>query len=155
MQLLMFTDYALRVLLYVGWHQGAAAPSATIAGAYGISVDHIAKVAKALTRNGLLRATRGVGGGVRLAKPASEIRVGDVVRLFEEKRGPVECLREGSGQRCAIDPACRLKQLFASAELAFYRELDAYTLADLLGGGPALVSLSKATARAHASTRSS
>lgn len=140
MQLLTYTDYALRVLLYVGAHAGAPVASSSIASAYGISVDHVAKAAKALTRHGLLRATRGVGGGVQLARPAREIRLGEVVRLFEEERGLVDCMREG-GARCKIERVCRLRGAFQRAEDAFYRELDVHSLADLLDNGPQLVRL--------------
>jgi Rrf2 family nitric oxide-sensitive transcriptional repressor len=136
MQLLMYTDYALRVLIYAGAHPGAPVPASEIARAYGISLDHVAKAAKALTRHGLLHATRGIGGGVELARPAGEIRIGAVVRLFEEGRGPVECLRSferGEGEaRCRIEPACRLRRAFERAEQAFYRELDHCSLADVL-----------------------
>jgi Rrf2 family nitric oxide-sensitive transcriptional repressor len=140
MQLLTYTDYALRVLLYVGAHTDVPVASSSIASAYGISVDHVAKAAKALTRHGLLRATRGAGGGVQLARPASEIRLGEVVRLFEEERGLVDCMRDG-GARCKIERACRLRGALQRAEDAFYRELDAYSLADLVDNGPQLVRL--------------
>jgi Rrf2 family nitric oxide-sensitive transcriptional repressor len=140
MQLLVYTDYALRVLLYAGSHAGAPIPSSAIAEAYGISVDHVVKAAKALTAAGLLRATRGAGGGVELARAPSEIRIGAVVRLFEGARGPVACLRE-SEDPCKIEPACRLRGAFQRAEEAFFRELDGYSLADLLENGPRLVRL--------------
>ena len=130
MQLLLYTDYALRVLIYVGTHPDAPVATPAIAAAYGISVDHVAKAAKALTRHGLLQATRGARGGVELAKPAREIRLGDVVRLFETGRGPVECLRAG-GTPCKIEPGCRLRRVFQRAQAAFFRELDACTLEDL------------------------
>jgi Rrf2 family nitric oxide-sensitive transcriptional repressor len=129
-QLLLYTDYALRVLIYVGTHPEAPVPAPAIAAAYGISVDHVAKAAKALTRHGLLRATRGVRGGVELAKSARDIRLGDVVRLFETARGPVECMR-AEGAPCRIEPGCRLRRVFQRAEAAFYRELDGCTLEDL------------------------
>jgi Rrf2 family nitric oxide-sensitive transcriptional repressor len=140
MQLLVYTDYALRVLLYAGSHAGAPIPSSAIAQAYGISVDHVVKAAKALTSAGYLRATRGAGGGIELAKAPSEIRIGSVVRLFERDRGPVACLRE-SEDRCKIEPACKLRGAFQRAEDAFYRELDGHSLADLLENGPRLVRL--------------
>lgn len=141
MQLLVYTDYALRVLLYAGAHQpGPPVSAADIAAAYGISVDHVGKAAKALTRHGLLRATRGAGGGVQLAKPPREIRIGDVVRLFESDRGPVACLRSG-GDPCRVKPACRLRGLFERAQAAFYRELDGATLEDLLETRSGLVQL--------------
>lgn len=146
MHLMTLTDYALRVLLYVGAHDERPVAASAIADAYGISVDHVAKAAKALTRHRLLRGTRGVGGGVQLARPAREIRVGHVVRLFEEGRGPVECMREGSSS-CAIERACRLRGAFQRAEDAFYRELDAHTLEDLIANRPALVRLLPKPAR--------
>ena len=145
MQLLLYTDYALRVLIFVGTHPDAPVATPAIAAAYGISVDHVAKAAKALTRHGLLRATRGVGGGVELARPARDIRLGDVVRLFEEGRGPVECLRAG-GEPCKIEPGCRLRRVFQRAEAAFYRELDACSLEDLFRNRPQVVRLLEAKA---------
>ena len=140
LQLLLYTDYALRVLIYVGAHPEAPVATPAIAAAYGISVDHAVKAAKALTRHGLLRATRGVRGGVQLARPARDIRVGDVVRLFEAERGPVECLRPG-GAPCKIEPGCRLRGVVHRAQAAFYRELDACTLEDLFENRPHVIRL--------------
>jgi Rrf2 family nitric oxide-sensitive transcriptional repressor len=132
-QLLVYTDYALRVLLYLGARPGTPTPASEIARAYAISTDHVSKAAKTLTRHGLLRSARGAGGGVQLARDPAEIRVGDVVRLFEGERGPVSCLRaHARGDACAIEPACKLREALRRAQAAFYRELDAHTLADLL-----------------------
>jgi Rrf2 family nitric oxide-sensitive transcriptional repressor len=140
MQLLTYTDYALRALLYVASHDAGPVSAAAIAEAYGISTDHVAKATKALTRAGLLRATRGVGGGVALAKPASEIVVGAVVRLFERDRGPVECFRPGASL-CRITPSCELRHVLKEAEDAFYATLDRYTLADVVENRQQLVRL--------------
>jgi Rrf2 family nitric oxide-sensitive transcriptional repressor len=140
MQLRLYTDYALRALLYVGARPAEPVPSSTIARAYGISVDHLAKATKALTRAGLLRATRGAGGGVKLARPPAEIRIGDVVRRFEGGEGIVRCLGEHP-EACPIVPACRLRGALQRAEEAFYRELDRYTLEDLLRNREQLVKL--------------
>ena len=123
MRLLLFTDYALRVLLYVATHPRAPVPASTIAAAYGISPDHVAKATKTLTRKGFLRPTRGATGGVELARAAETIRVGDVVRAFERETGVVSCLQDG-GAECRIESACRLSDVFARAEAAFYGELD-------------------------------
>lgn len=141
MQLLTYTDYALRVLIYVAARPDTLVSASTIAEAYAISSDHVAKAAKTLTRHGFLHAVRGAGGGVRLAKKPSEIRVGAVVRLFELERAPVSCLRDGSSASCVIEPACKLRQLFQRAESAFYRELDQRTLEDLIENRPKLVRL--------------
>jgi Rrf2 family nitric oxide-sensitive transcriptional repressor len=135
-QLLVYTDYALRVLLYVASHPGDPVAAGAIAHAYGISPDHVAKAAKALTRHGFLRASRGVGGGVRLGVAPSDISIGEVVRLFETGRGAVACL-QADGPPCKIEPACRLRRAFERAEAAFYRELDAVTLEDVVRGGSA------------------
>jgi Rrf2 family nitric oxide-sensitive transcriptional repressor len=153
MQLLTYTDYALRALIYVGAHPAAPVPASAIAHAYGISVDHVAKATKALTRAGLLRATRGGGGGVALARPASAIRIGEVVRLFEADRALVECF--GGGSTCAIRPACGLRGVFARAEEAFLEELDRHTLADVLDNRPQLVRLLRGPSASprHAATR--
>lgn len=140
MQLLRYTDYALRALMYVGTHPGRPIPAASIAEAYGISVDHVAKATKALTRAGLLRATRGTRGGVELALPASRIRIGAVVRLFEQGRGTVECL-QGEPRSCRIEASCRLRGVFVRAETAFLAELDRHTLADILENAPQLLRL--------------
>ena len=140
MQLLLYTDYALRVLIYAATHPGGPVAAGAIAGAYGISTDHVAKAAKALTRRGLLQAARGVGGGVWLAKAPREIRIGDVVRLFERGRGAVACLQAG-GPPCKIQPACSLRRAFGRAEDAFYRELDAVTLEDVVSGSAGIVRL--------------
>ena len=140
MQLLMYTDYALRALVYVGTHPARPVSAVTIAQAYQISTDHVAKATKALTREGLLHATRGAGGGVQLAKPASEIQIGTVVRLFEGNRGVVDCAG-ATARPCRIAASCRLRDAFAEAEEAFYEILDRYTLADVVHNRPQLVQL--------------
>jgi Rrf2 family nitric oxide-sensitive transcriptional repressor len=145
MQLLLYTDYALRVLLYVGSHPGGPVPASTIARAYGISPDHVAKATKALTRGGLLRATRGAGGGVELARSPAEVRLGDVVRQFEGSHGLVECF--GNAHACRLTPSCVLRGAFQRAEEAFFAELDRYTLADLLRNRTQLVRLLRPSER--------
>jgi len=148
-QLLLYTDYALRILLFSGAHHpGPPVSAAEIAQAYGISADHVAKAAKALTRQGWLRATRGAGGGVQLARAPADIRIGDVVRLFESGRGPVACL-QADGDPCRVKPACRLRGLFERAQAAFFRELDGQTLADVLEARPRIVQLLPLQARAR------
>jgi Rrf2 family nitric oxide-sensitive transcriptional repressor len=147
MQLLRYTDYALRALIYVASQPGEPVSAPAIAAAYGISVDHIAKATKALTRAGVLRATRGAGGGVALAKPAADIGLGAVVRLFERGRGPVECFRDGAA-RCSITPSCELRHVLREAEDAFYATLDRYTLADVVENKQQLMRLLRGAASA-------
>ena len=141
MQLRMYTDYALRALLYVGAHPGGPVPASAIAAAYEISLDHLAKATKALTRAGFLSSRRGSGGGVELAMPASDISIGAVVRLFEAPTGQLVDCDGKHAVPCRIVSACRLRAALAAAEAAFFAELDAVTLDDLLGSRAQLVRL--------------
>jgi Rrf2 family nitric oxide-sensitive transcriptional repressor len=131
MQLTRYTDYALRALLYLGAHPGEIVPAPAIARAYRISPDHVAKATKALTRVGILRATRGSAGGVELARPPARIRIGTVVRMLEGEARLVECF-DPEHSRCPLTGACRLAGALAEAQAAFFTTLDAYTLEDLL-----------------------
>ncbi len=133
MHLTSFTDYTLRVLLYLGVRRKDA-PLATIgdiAHAYEISENHLTKVVHHLAKLGYVKTTRGKGGGMQLARPAGEINLGEVVRNSEEKRPLIECRRDGK-PNCLILPACGLPRILAQALRAFYKELDNYTLADLI-----------------------
>lgn len=131
MRLTRYTDYALRTLMYVGLHEPRQSSIAGIAQAYGISESHLTKVVHQLGRLGLIRTTRGRGGGLRLAKAPAEIVVGAVVRQTEEDLALVECFAGGA---CAITAPCRLRRALGEALAAFLAVLDGYTLADLLDG---------------------
>ncbi len=131
MQLSLFCDYSLRMLLYLGARPEEGGTIREIALAYGISKNHLMKVSHELVRHGYLAAKRGRAGGLRLARPAAEINAGEVVRLFESRVPLVECFPGGNGG-CLLTPACRLKGALAQAQAAFYDSLSAYTLADLL-----------------------
>jgi Rrf2 family nitric oxide-sensitive transcriptional repressor len=126
MRLTRYTDYAMRVLLYLGAQPDRVCSIGEIAKAYGISQNHLMKVAHDLGKAGYVEGVRGRSGGIRLAKPADRINVGAVVRRTEEGFELVEC---GS---CLIAPACGLTGVLAEALAAFMAVLDRYTLADLL-----------------------
>jgi Rrf2 family nitric oxide-sensitive transcriptional repressor len=129
MRLTRYTDYALRALIYVGLHEPRQSSIAEIARAYGISENHLTKVVHQLGRLGLIRTTRGRGGGLRLGRPAAEIVIGAVVRQTEDDLALVECFARGV---CAITAPCRLRRALGEALAAFLAVLDGYTLADLL-----------------------
>lgn len=129
MRLTRYTDYALRALIYLGLHEPRQSSIAEIARAYGISENHLTKVVHQLGRLGLIRTTRGRGGGLRLGRPAAEIVIGTVVRQTEDDLALVECFESGA---CAITASCRLKRALGEALAAFLAVLDGYTLADLL-----------------------
>ena len=139
MKLTTFTDYSLRVLIYVAAAPGGRATIAEIARDFDISENHLVKVAHLLGREGILLNTRGRGGGLALARPAKEINVGAVVRLTEGADYPAECF--GEHNRCAIAPVCRLAGVFDEALRAFYAVLDRHTLADLVHNRARIVSI--------------
>ena len=127
MRLTRYTDYAMRVLLYAGaQEEGRLSPISEISRAYAISQNHLMKVVNDLVDAGYLESVRGRFGGIRLARPATEINVGAVVRHTEEGFDLVEC---GS---CVIAPACGLTGALGEALAAFMKVLDGYSLADLL-----------------------
>ncbi|MGU3326651.1 Rrf2 family transcriptional regulator [Methylobacterium mesophilicum] len=131
MRLTRYTDYSLRVLIYVGLHEPRQSSIAQIARAYGISESHLTKVVHQLGRLGLIRTIRGRGGGLRLAKSPADIVVGAVVRQTEDDLALVECF---AGNACAITASCRLRRALSEALVAFLAVLDRYTLADLIAG---------------------
>jgi Rrf2 family nitric oxide-sensitive transcriptional repressor len=129
-RLTTFTDYSLRVLLYVATAPEGRGNIAEIAKKYGVSEHHIVKVVHLLGKEGLLLNTRGRGGGLRLAHPPREINVGHVVRITEEPSVLVECFAPGGN--CVIAGACRLASALDQAHKAFYEVLDGFSLADLI-----------------------
>ena len=131
MRLTTFSDYAFRVLIYLGSAPQSLATIADIAKAYGVSENHLMKVVHQLARLGYVETVRGKGGGMRLARPASEINVGEVLRATEDGFAIVECMGEGGGD-CRIARACALKGALGEAVEAFLATLDRYTLADLV-----------------------
>lgn len=117
-------------MIYLALHPDRDVPASEVSGAFEISEHHVAKAAKDLTRAGYLRARRGRGGGLRLARPAHEIEVGAVVRHTEDLN-LLECF-DSERDQCKITPACTLKGVLARAGEAFLTVLDGVTLADLV-----------------------
>ena len=130
MKLTRFTDYSLRVLIYLGLKDNGRVTIREISDAYGISRNHLMKVVSLLTRMGYLDARRGPGGGIALARPPREIIIADVVRDMEDDLNLVECFcDEGT---CIIKPMCKLKSALNQALAAYLDTLERYTLLDLL-----------------------
>jgi len=125
-----FTDYSLRVLMYLAARPGVTATTAEIAAAFAISESHLTKVVHHLGRRGLLRNARGRGGGIELGRPAANINLGAVVRSAEANVGLVECF-DPKTNRCVITAACQLRGVLSEALEALYGTLDRYTLEDI------------------------
>lgn len=140
MQLTLFSDYSLRVLLYLAAHRPRVVALPEISRAYGISQNHLIKVMQRLVAEGLIESVRGRSGGVRLAHEPCDVNVGAVVRLTEPHFDLVECF-DSRTNTCPIDAACGLKGALLKARAAFLNELDRYTLADFVPRAPALIQL--------------
>lgn len=130
MRLTAFTDYALRVMIYLALDPDDRATIKDIADDYGISKNHLMKVVNVLAKGGYVIANRGPGGGLELARPARDITVGEVVRLTEDTLQLVECF--GADNQCSITPACMLKGIFNESLQAMFGVLDAYSVQDLV-----------------------
>jgi Rrf2 family nitric oxide-sensitive transcriptional repressor len=130
MRLSAFTDYSLRMLMFLAATPEGRGTIAQVANAFGISEHHLVKVAHFLGRNAILANTRGRNGGLRLARPASEINLGRLVRLTEGRDLPAECFDPRTSS-CRLAGACRLKGALQEAVEAFYAALERYTVADL------------------------
>jgi Rrf2 family transcriptional regulator, nitric oxide-sensitive transcriptional repressor len=133
MRLLASTDLALRVLMRLSSAADGHVSTETLARELNVSRHHLHKIAQYLTEAGLARTIRGVHGGVMLARPAVDIRLGDVIRRHEHDQALVECFRHDGGA-CTLLPSCRLRAMLADAKDAFYEHLDRFTLADCLSG---------------------
>lgn len=128
MRLTRHTDYALRILLLAAAEPERRLSIASVAEAQGIARNHAMKLVNELANAGLLATVRGRGGGFTLGRPASEIRIGAVVRLTEPDLRPADC------DSCALAGGCGLAGMLATAVRAFLGELDQYTLADAAAG---------------------
>ena len=130
MRLTSFTDYGLRMLMRMASAPEQPLSTAALAEELALSRNHLSKIMQRLAGAGLIATRRGGGGGAVLARPADEIRLGEVVRLLEAGHPLVECLRSDGGA-CSLDGRCRLKGRLRSAEAAFLADLDRSTLADI------------------------
>ena len=137
MRLSNFSDYSLRVLMYLGADSDRLATIGEIAAGHAISENHLMKVVHQLGRAGYLETVRGKGGGLRLARPPEAIVLGEVLRQTESDFSLAECL--GETATCRIQGACGLKRIFNEALSAMFLVLDSYTLADLLDDPRGLV----------------
>ncbi|EPX79580.1 RrF2 family transcriptional regulator [Salipiger mucosus] len=140
MKLSKFTDYAMRVCLYLGAHDDRRVSIAEIAKAHDLSHANLMKVVQQLVEGGFLKSTRGRLGGVQLAREASAIRVGDVARHMEGCGMMVDCAS------CILQANCGLVPVLAKAQRAFFAVLDEVTLEEAVHAHPATVGILQAGA---------
>ena len=132
MRLTLYTDYSLRVLLYLGAKDPEELSTIqNISDSYGISKNHLMKVTHELGKMGYIETVRGRGGGIRLAVVPEVINIGQLVRKTEEDFYLVECFNPES-VGCIISPVCSLKGALNKALHAYIAVLDSYHLSDFL-----------------------
>lgn len=148
MRLTVYSDYALRLLMYLAVRGDGLATIPEIARAYSISSNHLMKVVHQLGQAGYIDTVRGRGGGMRLARPAIDIVLGDVIRFTEPDMDIVPCFT-ADNQDCPLRRVCRLRGALDRARTAFLDVLDDYTLADLTGNEQALKASLGLAAPAH------
>lgn len=140
MHLTQFSDYSLRVALYLACRPGELVSVNEVSRAHGISRNHLVKVVQTLTELGVVVSQRGRGGGMRLARPPAEINLGWLIRRTEPNFHLVECF-DAETNTCPIAPACGLKRALHRAGQAFLGVLDEYNLDQLMQHRSELVTL--------------
>jgi Rrf2 family transcriptional regulator, nitric oxide-sensitive transcriptional repressor len=132
MRLTDYTDYSLRVLLYLSVRPSGLSTIQEISDAYGISKNHLMKIVQQLGELGWVETVRGRNGGLRLAERSGNLTIGDIVRKTESDFALVGCFdTQPDARGCVIEPHCRLKGVLAAARDAFLAELDKHTVGEL------------------------
>jgi Rrf2 family nitric oxide-sensitive transcriptional repressor len=141
-KLTKFSDYSLRLLLYLAVHQDRLVSVREVSRAYRVSPHILVKAVQLLVEAGVIASVRGRHGGLRLNKPPDQINVGALIRRTEREWDLVECFNLETNT-CPIEPVCGLKHTLKKAQRAFLAVLDDRTLADFLPQAPSLVRLLK------------
>lgn len=129
MQLTRFTDYGLRTLMYVAARRENSTSVKEVADHYGISRNHLVKVVHRLSQLGYIETTKGKGGGIKIAKDATKLRLGDLIKQLEPNMNMVECF-DANTNTCRITGSCQLKHYLFEATQNFINTMNKYTLAD-------------------------
>lgn len=130
MRLTQYSTYALRTLQYAALRDPLIVTVDEVARAHRISKAHLVKVSHDLGRRGYILTTRGRNGGMRLARPADQITVGEVVRWTEGPLELVECFNPQTNT-CPLEGVCHLSRGIQRALRAFLSVLDDMTIADI------------------------
>jgi Rrf2 family transcriptional regulator, nitric oxide-sensitive transcriptional repressor len=132
-QITIFTDYGLRSLMFLAARPERLCNVREISDHYGISYNHLVKVIHRLSQLGYVQSIKGKGGGVKLAKEATTLRLGDLVKALEPNMDIVECFNRDTNT-CRITDSCQLKHYLFDANNAFLSSLNNHTLADTVKG---------------------
>jgi len=129
------SEYGLRALIYLAANNaesgGAAIPAREIAEKWSVPVKYLEQILKTLKETGIVTSQVGIGGGYRLARPATLITTGEVIRILDGRISPMGCVSSYDYEPCEFENACGLKMLWARARAALVGVLDQTTIADL------------------------
>jgi Rrf2 family protein len=126
------SEYGLRALIYLASASGREAiPAREIAERWNVPVKYLERILKTLKESGLVNSQMGAVGGYRLARPATLITAGEVIRLLDGRLAPMGCVSSYDYESCDFEPSCGLKTLWARARAALIGVLDQTTIADL------------------------
>ena len=139
MHLTRQADYTMRLLIHLALQPDEPATIQQIAKRYGISRNHLIKVANRAVQAGYVQGVRGRSGGLKLARKPKEIGLGEVLRTIEDWR-MVECF-DPAANRCPIAGGCGLQVILQEALEAYFSVLDRYSLADMVRRKTLLVQL--------------
>lgn len=135
MRLTKQTNYAVRILMYCEANNDALSRIPEIAAAYNLSEAFLFKILKPITAHGFVESVRGRNGGIRLARPANEISLLDIVKVTEDNFSMADCFEKGA-TNCPLVDACTLNSVWSEALSAFFTVLEKYTIADLVKPSP-------------------
>ncbi|MEM8838288.1 MAG: iron-responsive transcriptional regulator RirA [Pseudomonadota bacterium] len=130
MRLTKQSNYAVRILMYCATNDDQLSKVATIAKVYDVSEYFLFKILQPLVERGYIETVRGRSGGIRLAKPAKDITLGEIIRTAEDKFIMAECFEDDTN--CPLLSACSFNSALSEALSAFFAVLDSYTIADLV-----------------------
>ena len=136
MRLTDYTDYSLRVMLYLAVRPEGLSTIQDISDAYGISKNHLMKVVQRLGELGWVETVRGRNGGVRLGRPATDISLFDIVRVTEDSFAMAECFEDDGDVDCPLIDSCGLNSALRKALNAFFEVLMQYSIDDLVKARP-------------------
>lgn len=128
MQLNKFTDYALRILMYIAQPKEMPYTIAELANELQVSENHAMKIVHFMAKQDWLITTRGRGGGIRMNPLTLKIPLGQIVRILQQDSQVVEC----NAPPCVLRKNCGLKGILDDAVEQFYASLDQYTLSEVV-----------------------
>ena len=132
----MKAKYALRALMVLAKNEKKTLQSKTIAKEADVPQKFLENILQELRHQGLVDSKRGIFGGYYLAKPSSEISVGNLIRMIDGPLAPIRCASVTAYQKCDDCPdenACEIRRTMVEVRNAIADVLDNKSLKDMAG----------------------